>query len=206
MQVYTSNHPLVHHYLAIIRREKTALELFAYYIENIATLLAVEATSDLAQREIKVKTPMESTTALMLEKPVVLVPILRAGLGMLAPFRRLLPTAQVAHVGMYRNEETLEPVVYYQRVPGEMEDATVFVLDPMLATGGSASQAISYIKRYHPQTIKLVSILAAPEGLSRIGEEHDDIAVYLAALDRELNEHGYILPGLGDAGDRIYGT
>ncbi|MBC8477997.1 uracil phosphoribosyltransferase [bacterium] len=206
MEVFTSTHPLVHHYLSVIRQQDTETELFAHHLENIATVLAVEATRDLRQQQIEVTTPLENCSALALDKPIILVPILRAGLGMLAPFRRLIPTAQVAHVGMYRDEETLEPVVYYQRIPAEMEGSTVLILDPMLATGGSASQAITFIKQYRPARIKLVNIIAAPAGVERIRQDHEDITVFLGVLDRQLNQRGYILPGLGDAGDRIYGT
>jgi uracil phosphoribosyltransferase len=206
MQLFTSSHPLVYHYLSVIRQQGTKTEQFAHNLENIATVLAVESTRDLPQRPVQVETPMESCSAKELDKPIILVPILRAGLGMLAPFRRLIPTAQVAHVGMYRNEETLEPVVYYQRIPAEMKGSTVLILDPMLATGGSASHAISFIKQFEPAMIKLVNIIAAPEGVERIKRDHDDITLFLGVLDRQLNEQGYILPGLGDAGDRIYGT
>lgn len=205
-RVHVSRHPLIQHFLTLIRDKDLAHNHFAVTVESLAAVLAVESTNTLTLVDTTVTTPLETTSAQRLQTPVILVPILRAGLGMLEPFRRLIPVAQVAHVGMYRNEETLEPVIYYQRIPAETKAATVLILDPMLATGGSASATIDFMKKQKPGQISLISVIAAPEGVQRVQKDHPDVDIFLGALDRQLNEQGYILPGLGDAGDRIFGT
>lgn len=200
------NHPLITHKLAIMRDEKTGTKDFSQQLDEIAGLMAYEISRDLPLREKDVKTPMGICHTYELAKEVVLVPILRAGMGMVGGIRNLIPTAKVGFIGMYRNEETLEPVEYFAKFPKNLDEAVVMVLDPMLATGGSASAALTKIKERGAKQIKLVCLVGAPEGVKRIQEDHPDVDIYLAALDEKLNEIGYIVPGLGDAGDRIFGT
>jgi len=200
------NHPLITHKLAIMRDEKTGTKDFSQQLDEIAGLMAYEISRDLPLKEKDVKTPMGICHTYELAKEVVLVPILRAGMGMVSGIRNLIPTAKVGFIGMYRNEETLEPVEYFAKFPKNLDEAIVMVLDPMLATGGSASAALTKIKERGAKQIKLVCLVGAPEGVKRIQEDYPDVDIYLAALDEKLNEIGYIVPGLGDAGDRIFGT
>jgi uracil phosphoribosyltransferase len=199
-------HPLITHKLTQMRRKETSTRDFRYNLSEIAALMAYEITRDLPMKEIEIETPVSKLRTNELSGDVVLIPVLRAGLGMVDGITNLLPDAKVGHIGMYRNHETLKPITYFSRFPEDLAEAVVMVLDPMLATGGSASAAIKVIKENGAKTIKLVSIVGAPEGVSRIEKDHPDVQVYLAALDEKLNEKGYIVPGLGDAGDRLFGT
>ena len=200
------NHPLITHKLAIMRDEKTCTKDFSQQLDEIASLMAYEVSRDLPVKDVEVKTPMAVCKTQMLAKDVILVPILRAGMGMTQGIRNLIPTAKVGFIGLYRNEETLEPVEYFAKFPKNLDDAIVMVLDPMLATGGSSSAALDMIKKRGAKNIKLVCLVGAPEGVKYVEEHHPDVDIYLAALDEKLNDVGYILPGLGDAGDRIFGT
>ena len=207
MGVHIVDHPLIQHKLTLIRDEKTGTKDFREMLEEIATLMAYEITRNLPLEDFKVKTPVaECTGKILVGRKVGVVPILRAGLGMLGGVLNLIPNAKVGHIGLYRDEETLEPHEYFAKFPSNLPDAVVMVLDPMLATGGSASAAIDMIKKRGATVIKLICLVGAPEGVKRIEEDHPDVDIYLAALDEKLNEHGYIVPGLGDAGDRIFGT
>ena len=200
-------HPLVRHKLAILRDRRTPTKIFKELVDEIAMLMAYEATSDLALAPTPVETPLEQTTGEQVSgKKLTLVPILRAGLGMVEGILRLVPAARVGHIGLYRDHSTLEPVDYYFKVPGDAAERDFFVLDPMLATGGSAASAVASLKRAGASRIKFLCLVAAPEGVRRLSEAHPDVTIYAAALDRELNAQGYILPGLGDAGDRLFGT
>ena len=200
------NHPLITHKLAIMRDEKTCTKDFSQQLDEIASLMAYEVSRDLPVKDVEVKTPMAVCKKQMLAKDVILVPILRAGMGMTQGIRNLIPTAKVGFIGLYRNEETLEPVEYFAKFPKNLDDAIVMVLDPMLATGGSSSAALDMIKKRGAKNIKLVCLVGAPEGVKYVEEHHPDVDIYLAALDEKLNDIGYIVPGLGDAGDRIFGT
>ena len=200
------NHPLITHKLAIMRDEKTCTKDFSQQLDEIASLMAYEVSRDLPVKDVEVKTPMAVCKSQMLAKDVILVPILRAGMGMTQGIRNLIPTAKVGFIGLYRNEETLEPVEYFAKFPKNLDDAIVMVLDPMLATGGSSSAALDMIKKRGAKNIKLVCLVGAPEGVKYVEEHHPDVDIYLAALDEKLNDIGYIVPGLGDAGDRIFGT
>ncbi len=201
------DHPLVHHKLSLIRDRKTPGSLFRALIEEVGLLLAVEATRTLPMEPVVIETPLERTESLRLRQlDPVLVPVLRAGLGLLPSFLRLLPTAKVGHLGLYRDHDSLVPVPYYRNFPPLLEARPVFVLDPMLATGGSASEAVRQLKGAGAANLALVAVLAAPEGLRRLQEDHPDLRIVVGAVDRQLNEKGYILPGLGDAGDRLFGT
>jgi uracil phosphoribosyltransferase len=200
-------HPLVQHKLAILRDRATPTKIFKELVDEIATLMAYEATRDLELDPVPVDTPLERTAGAQVRgKKLTLVPILRAGLGMVEGILRLVPAARVGHIGLYRNHETLEPVDYYFKVPGDAAERDFFVLDPMLATGGSAASAVTSLKRAGAQRVRFLCLVAAPEGVRRLAEAHPDVPIYAAALDRELNAQGYILPGLGDAGDRLFGT
>jgi uracil phosphoribosyltransferase len=200
------NHPLITHKLTQMRKVSTGTKDFRENLDEIAGLMAYEISRDLPVHTIDIVTPVAPTQAQELAKEVVLVPILRAGLGMVDGIRGLIPTAKVGHIGLYRDEKTLEPHEYFAKFPSNMPDAVVMVLDPMLATGGSASAAVTMLKKRNAKVIKLVCLVGAPEGVKRMQEDHPDVDIYLAALDEKLNEHGYIVPGLGDAGDRIFGT
>ncbi len=200
------NHPLITHKLTQMRKVSTGTKDFRENLDEIAGLMAYEITRDLPVNTIDIVTPVAPTQAQELAKDIVLVPILRAGLGMVNGIRDLIPTAKVGHIGLYRDEKTLEPHEYFAKFPSNMPDAVVMVLDPMLATGGSASAAVTMLKKRNAKVIKLVCLVGAPEGVKRMQEDHPDVDIYLAALDEKLNEHGYIVPGLGDAGDRIFGT
>jgi len=201
------DHPLVRHKMTLLRDRETSVKTFKELVDEIAMLMAYEATSDLTVEPVPVDTPLESTTGWAVSgKKLVLVPILRAGLGMVEGILRLMPSARVGHIGLYRDHDTLEPVDYYFKVPGDAESRDFLLLDPMLATGGSAAAAVTSLKRAGAHRIRLLCLVAAPAGVRRLAEAHPDVSVLTAALDRELNEHGYILPGLGDAGDRLFGT
>ena len=201
------DHPLIRHKLAIIRNKDTNTKQFREVVSELATLMAYEAFKEVPTVEIDVETPLEVTKQTVIkENSIAIVPILRAGLGMVDGILSLFPTAKVGHIGLYRDEETLEPQEYYCKLPVAIEDKVVMVVDPMLATGGSASDAITMLKKRGCTKIKLLSIIAAPEGVKKVAEDHPDVEVFISTLDRCLNEHGYILPGLGDAGDRIFGT
>ncbi|HEX9581942.1 MAG TPA: uracil phosphoribosyltransferase [Gemmatimonadales bacterium] len=200
-------HPLIQHKVTKLRDRNTATRDFKALVNEIAMLMAYEATKDLSLEPTKVETPLEPTTGHQVAgKKLALVPILRAGLGMVDGIMQLIPSARVGHIGLYRDHDTLEPVHYYFKIPGDEEDRLFFVLDPMLATGGSAVQAVAALKQVGARRIRFLCIVAAPEGVQRMLEQHPDVPVYAAALDRQLNASGYILPGLGDAGDRLFGT
>jgi uracil phosphoribosyltransferase len=201
------SHPLVQHKLSLLRDRATPTKIFKELVDEIATLIAYEATSELSLEAAPVETPLERTTGKRVSgKKLTLVPILRAGLGMVEGVARLVPAARVGHIGLYRDHDTLEPVDYYFKVPGDAAERDFFLLDPMLATGGSAAAAVASLKRAGATRIRFLCLVAAPEGVRRLAEAHPDVTVYCAALDRELNDQGYILPGLGDAGDRLFGT
>ncbi|NLC06096.1 MAG: uracil phosphoribosyltransferase [Erysipelothrix sp.] len=200
------NHPLITHKLSYMRDEKTGTKDFRQSLDEIAGLMAYEITRDLPVKDVEIKTPLTLTTTQQLAKDIVLVPILRAGLGMVDGIRSLIPTAKVGHVGVYRDEETLLPIEYFAKFPPNLKDSIVMILDPMLATGGSASAVIDIVKARGATSVKLVCLVAAPEGVKVIEDAHPDVHIYLAALDEKLDENGYIVPGLGDAGDRLYGT
>lgn len=200
------NHPLITHKLTQMRQKDTGTKDFRQNLDEIAGLMAYEITRDVPTRKIEIMTPVAACISEEMAKEIVLVPILRAGLGMVNGIRNLIPTAKVGHIGLYRDEETLEPHEYFAKFPSNLPEAVVMVLDPMLATGGSASAAITMIKKRGATVIKLVCLVGAPEGVNRIEKDHPDVEIYLAALDEKLNEKGYIVPGLGDAGDRIFGT
>jgi uracil phosphoribosyltransferase len=200
-------HPLVRHKLTLLRDKRTATRDFKALVNEIAMLMAYEATKDLPLETVEVETPLEVTTGVQVAgKKLALVPILRAGLGMVDGIIQLIPSARVGHIGLYRDHVTLEPVHYYFKIPGAEQDRLFFVLDPMLATGGSAVHAVTALKKVGARHIRLLCLVAAPEGVRRMLEAHPEVPVYAAALDRELNAQGYILPGLGDAGDRLFGT
>ena len=206
-KVHILDHPLLQHKLSILRDERTGVKEFREIVSEIAALECYEATRDLPTEEVEIKTPVATGTFQVLAgKKLAIVPILRAGLGMVDGMLTLLPAAKVGHIGLYRNEETLEPVEYYCKLPSDIAERDVMVLDPMLATGGSAVDAIAQIKKRGAKSIKFLAIIAAPEGLERLHAAHPDVDIYVAALDEKLNENGYIIPGLGDAGDRIFGT
>ena len=201
------SHPLIQHKLAVLRDKATSKKTFRALVEEISMLMGYEVTKDLKLEPVEIDTPLERMTAhKMSGKKLTIVPVLRAGLGMADGILRLVPSARVGHIGLYRDHVTLEPVDYYFKIPAEAEDRDFIVLDPMLATGGSAAAAVSFLRKRGAGRIRFVCLVAAPEGVQRMLEEHPDVHVYTAALDRQLNEHGYILPGLGDAGDRLFGT
>jgi len=201
------SHPLIQHKLTILRDRGTPTKIFKELVDEIAMLMAYEATNDLVLEPTPVDTPLETTVGQRVSgKKLTLVPILRAGLGMVEGIYRLVPGARVGHIGLYRNHDTLEPVDYYFKVPGDASERDFFLLDPMLATGGSAVAAVSSLKRAGATRIRFLCLVAAPEGVRRLATSHPDVMVYCAALDRALNDQGYIMPGLGDAGDRLFGT
>lgn len=200
------DHPLIKRDLSILRDKRTKNQLFRSTLRRISSLMAFQVTQDLKLKTITVETPLERTRGYRLDEQIVLVPVLRAGLGLVDGFLDFLPEAKVGHVGLYRDEETLKPVDYYSKVPRGLRKSLVFLLDPMLATGGSGSAAITFLKGKGARRIRFVSLVAAPEGVRRLVRDHPDVRIYSAVLDRQLNARGYILPGLGDAGDRIFGT
>ena len=206
MSVIEIKHPLIEHKLTNLRNKNTDTKLFRESLNEIAGLMTYEATNDLQFKEVETETPLQLTKTKVLSQPVTLVPILRAGLGMVEGILQFLPTAKVGHLGVYRNEETLEPVYYYAKMPTNVAESKVLVVDPMLATGGSVNYTIDYLKNAGVKNISFLCIIAAPEGIAKVVERHPDVDIYTACIDEGLNEHAYIYPGLGDAGDRIFGT
>ena len=200
------DHPLVKRDLTLLRNKKTPSHQFRAILRRTASLMAYEVSRDLQIKIIEVDTPLEKTKGVAVDQQIVLVPILRAGLGLVGGFVEVMPNARVGHIGLFRDEETLKPVDYYFKVPRNLDRALVLLLDPMLATGGSAAAAVSFLKDRGAKTIRLVNLVAAPEGVKKVRKTHPDVIMYTCALDRELNNRGYILPGLGDAGDRMFGT
>jgi len=206
-KVIVVDHPLVQHKLGLLRDRTTPTQAFRQLVDELTLLLTYEATKDMATEEVEIETPLERTTVQRISgKKVAVCPILRAGVGMLDGVLSLISGARVGFIGLYRNEETLEPVEYYVKLPADIAQRDVIVLDPMLATGNSTAAAVATVKQAGAQSIRLIAIIAAPEGIERLQAEHPDVTIVVAAIDRELNERGYIMPGLGDAGDRIYGT
>ncbi|MGG0656539.1 uracil phosphoribosyltransferase [Rummeliibacillus pycnus] len=206
-KVYVFDHPLIQHKLTYIRDKNTGTKEFRELVDEVATLMAFEITRDLPTEEIEIETPVTKTkTKVLSGKKIAIVPILRAGLGMVDGVLNLIPAAKVAHIGLYRDPETLKPVEYYAKFPADLEERDFIIVDPMLATGGSAIEAINSLKKRGAKNIKFMCLIAAPEGVQAIQEQHPDIDVYIASLDEKLNDHGYIVPGLGDAGDRLFGT
>jgi len=207
MDVIELKHPLVEHKLAILRNKKTGTKEFREIVSELATMLCYESMKDAKLHEIEIETPIQKTTAQIIkEDSYAFVPILRAGTGMLDGIINLVPNAKIGHIGMYRDEETFKPNVYFFKVPKDIEKREVIILDPMLATGGSAVDAIELLKEKGVKTIKFLCIIAAPEGIKRLQEKHPDVKIYCTKIDEKLNENAYIVPGLGDAGDRIFGT
>ena len=204
--LHVLNHPLIAHKLTTIRKKETGTKDFRQHLDEIAGLMAYEITKDFPTKDVEIETPMGKTIGKELAQQVVLVPVLRAGLGMVNGIQNMIPTAKIGHIGLYRNEETLEPVEYYAKFPKNMPDSIVLILDPMLATGGSAKKAIDIVKSHGAKNIKLINLVGVQEGIDVVQKAHPDVDIYLAAKDEKLNEIGYIVPGLGDAGDRIFGT
>lgn len=204
--VHISSHPLIAHKLSKLRSVTTEPKKFRELVREIAALMAYEATADLLTEPTQVQTPLQMTSGLILKEKVGLVPILRAGLGMVEGFWELVPSAEVWHIGIYRDEHTLKPVEYYNKLPTEPTVSVCLILDPMLATGGSATATVDVLKRWGVKKIKFVGLIGAPEGIEAMNRVHPEVPIHLAAVDERLNEHGYILPGLGDAGDRQFGT
>ncbi len=204
--LHVLNHPLITHKLTTMRKIETGTKDFRQYLDEIASLMAYEITKDLPLRPVNIETPMGKTVGYEMAQDVVLVPILRAGLGMVDGIQNMIPTAKVGHIGLYRDEDTLEPHQYYAKFPKNISQSIVLILDPMLATGGSAKAAIDMVKKTGATNIKLINLVGVQEGIDVIEKAHPDVDIYLAAKDEKLNEIGYIVPGLGDAGDRIFGT
>lgn len=206
-KVHIFDHPLIQHKLSLMRDKRTGAKEFRELLEEISMLMVYEVTRDLPTEEREIETPICTMRSRVLSgKKVGIIPILRAGLGMVDGVAKLIPAARIGHIGLYRDPETLEPVEYYCKLPADSEARELLVLDPMLATGGSASAAISFLKQRNCTHIRLVNLIAAPEGIKRVQNDHPDVNIYVAACDEKLNEHGYIIPGLGDAGDRLFGT
>ncbi|MFZ2257519.1 MAG: uracil phosphoribosyltransferase [Clostridiaceae bacterium] len=200
-------HPLIQHKLAIIRNKDTGSKEFREVVEEIAMLMCYEVTRNIVTEDVVVETPMGPANCKMIAgKKLAIVPILRAGLGMVEGMRKLVPAAKVGHIGLYRDEETLQPVEYFAKLPQDIHERDIILVDPMLATGGSAIDAVTLLKRRGAESIRFVGLIAAPEGVKALAEAHPDVDIYLAAIDEKLNEKGYIIPGLGDAGDRLFGT
>ena len=207
MSVKVLEHPLIQHKLTILRDKNTGSKDFREIVSEISALMCYEATRDLPVEEIEIETPVAKTISKTLSgKKLAIVPILRAGLGMVDGMLKLIPAAKIAHIGLYRDPETLEPVEYYCKMPADISERSVIILDPMLATGGTASVASQFLKNYQVTNIRLLCLLAAPEGIARLQSDHPDVDIYTCAIDEKLNDHAYIVPGLGDAGDRIFGT
>jgi uracil phosphoribosyltransferase len=204
-KVVVVNHPLIQHKLSIIRDYRTGTKDFREALNEISGLITYEISRDFETQPSKVTTPIQETTVNILKKDVVIVPILRAGLGMVDGIHNMIPKAKIGHVGLYRDEQSLQPVEYYAKFP-PLENATVLVVDPMLATGGSASSAVESVKKRGAKDVRYVGLVGCPEGIARLQADHPDVDIYLAALDERLNEVGYIVPGLGDCGDRLFGT
>lgn len=206
-KVFELDHPLIQHKLSLIRDKNTGSKEFRELVKEVSTLLAYEVTRDLPLEEVEIETPICVTkTKVLSGRKVGIVPILRAGLGMVDGFLNLLPAAKVGHVGLYRDPETLEPVEYYCKLPSDIHERDLIVVDPMLATGGSANAAIRFLKERGAESIKLVCLIGCPEGISAVQKTHPDVDIYIASIDERLNDHAYIVPGLGDAGDRLFGT
>lgn len=206
-KVCVFDHPLIQHKLSILREKSTSVKEFRELISEIAMLMCYEATRDLPLEEVEIETPVAKAKVKRISgKKLAIIPILRAGLGMVDGMVSMMPNAKVGHIGLFRDPETLEPVKYYYKMPPDIEERDVIVVDPMLATGGSASAAIQFLKDDGVKHIKLMCIIGAPEGVARMQKDHPDVDIFVAALDERLNDHGYIVPGLGDAGDRIFGT
>lgn len=200
-------HPLIDHKMTILRKKETSSMEFRQLVNEIATLMGYEVTRDLETEDVEIETPIAKTTGKMISgKKIGIVPILRAGLGMVEGLLTIIPAARVGHIGMYRDPETLKPVTYYSKLPKDVASRQMIIVDPMLATGGSLIEAIDELKRNGAKNIKSINLLAAPEGLKAVETAHPDVEIYIAALDEKLNEDGYIVPGLGDAGDRLFGT
>jgi uracil phosphoribosyltransferase len=205
--VHLIDHPLVQHKLTLMRRKDASTNTFRTLLNELSSLMAYEVTRDMPLQDVEVETPLETMTGKTIDgKKLVFVSILRAGNGILEGMLSVVPGARVGHVGLYRDPETLQPVEYYFKMPQEMEARDIVIVDPMLATGNSAIAAVDRLKKLNPKSIKFVCLLTCPEGIAALQKSHPDVAIYTAAIDRQLNEHGYILPGLGDAGDRIFGT
>lgn len=205
--VFVFDHPLIKHKISILRDKNTNMKEFRELVEEITTIMTYESMQDVTLVPVEVETPLEKTTQYRVaDDSIAIVPILRAGLDMVNGVHTVFPTAKVGHIGMYRDEDTLVPQEYYCKLPDGIEDKTVFLVDPMLATGGSACDALAALKKRGCKRIKMMSIIAAPEGLEKVAKEYPDVKIYVSTLDRQLNENGYILPGLGDAGDRLFGT
>ena len=206
-KVYVFDHPLIQHKLTYIRDKNTGTKEFRELVDEVATLMAFEITRDLPLEEIEVETPVTTAkTKVLSGKKIAIVPILRAGIGMVDGVLKLIPAAKVGHIGLYRDPETLKPVEYYAKLPADVEERDFIIVDPMLATGGSAVESINSLKKRGAKNIKFMCLIAAPEGVKAIQDQHDDVDIYIASLDEKLNDHGYIVPGLGDAGDRLFGT
>lgn len=206
-KVFVFDHPLIQHKVSLIRSKKTGTKEFRALVDEVAGLMAFEITRDLPLKEVEIETPVATAKAKVIAgKKLGIVPILRAGLGMVDGFLQLVPAAKVGHVGLYRDPETLKPVEYYVKLPTDVEERDFIVIDPMLATGGSAVEAINSLKTRGAKNIKFMCLIAAPEGVEVLQKAHPDVDIYIAALDEKLNDHGYIVPGLGDAGDRLFGT
>jgi uracil phosphoribosyltransferase len=206
-EVKIIDHPLIQHKLTLIRDKDTGPKEFRELVDEVATLMAYEVTRDLPLEEVEIETPIEKGRFKVLSgKKLGIIPILRAGLGMLDGVLKLIPIAKVGHIGLYRDPDTLEPVEYYCKLPVDVDERDLIVVDPMLATGGSATAAINFLKKKNPGSIKLMCLISAPEGIKRVQQEHPDVDIFTAAIDERLNDHAYIVPGLGDAGDRLYGT
>ncbi len=205
--VFVMDHPLIQHKISLLRDVSTGVKEFRELVEEISMLMGYEVTRNLPLKEVEIETPVSTaTTKVISGKKLAIVPILRAGLGMVDGMLRLIPSAKVGHIGLYRDPDTLKPFEYYCKLPYDVDEREVIILDPMLATGGSASAAISYIKERGVSSIKLMCLIAAPEGIEKVTDDHPDVEIYCAAVDQKLNDHGYIVPGLGDAGDRLFGT
>lgn len=205
--VHIINHPLVQHKLTLMRKKDTSTKSFRELVHELSALLAYELTRDIPMQQIEIETPLEKMMSPVIDgKKIVLASILRAGNGFLDGMLQVLPGARVGHIGLYRDPATLQPVEYYFKMPAEMDERDIIVVDPMLATGNSAAACVDRLKKLNPRSIKFVCLLAAPEGVATLQKAHPDVPIFTAAIDRELNDHGYILPGLGDAGDRIFGT
>ncbi len=206
-QVHLVSHPLVQHKLTLMRKKEASTNSFRRLLNELSMLMAYEVTRDMPMQDVEIETPLETMTAKMIDgKKLVFVSILRAGNGILDGVLTVVPGARVGHIGLYRDPETLQPVEYYFKMPKDMEERDIVVVDPMLATGNSAAAAVTRLKQLKPKSIKFLCLLTCPEGIAGLHKVHPDVPIYTAAIDRQLNEHGYILPGLGDAGDRIFGT
>ncbi|GAB6107616.1 uracil phosphoribosyltransferase [Fusibacter bizertensis] len=206
-KVFEMNHPLIQHKLSLIRDKNTGSKEFRELVKEISMLMAFEVTRDLSLEDIEIETPIcKTTTKVLSGRKLGIIPILRAGLGMVDGFLNLLPAAKVGHIGLYRDPETLEPVEYYCKLPTDINERDLIVVDPMLATGGSASAAIKFLKDRGATSIKLVCLIGCPEGIAAVQKAHPDVNIYIAKIDEKLNDHAYIVPGLGDAGDRLFGT